>query len=93
MADEGDTEFPVRDEQWLVRLPATWSHRGVPHQTSELGGALAKSRIAKSLLNHPATEPKVRPDCTLTSILVLIVVPLSKQKYTPPGISPITNVR
>jgi hypothetical protein len=31
----------------------------MPHQPGKLGSAFTKGRIAKSLLDHPATEPRV----------------------------------
>src|ERR1700739_1238641 len=57
MPDERDAEFAIGDQAWLVGLATAGSNRGVPHQTSELAGALAKRRIAKRLLDHPAIEP------------------------------------
>jgi hypothetical protein len=38
----------------------------VTHQASELGGALAKGRIAKRLLDHPSTEPGLKLPARLT---------------------------
>jgi hypothetical protein len=66
VADEGDAEFSVGGEARFVGLAATWSYRGVTHQTSKLGGAFTKGRIAKRLLNHPATEPGVAPEAAST---------------------------
>jgi len=43
----------------------------VAHQTSELGGALAESRIAKRLLDHPATGPGLKR-IVMAPILILI---------------------
>ena len=57
VANKRDPEFSVRGESRLVSFTGARSDCGTTHQTSELGGALAKGRIAKRLLNHPATEP------------------------------------
>ena len=57
VTDEGDAEFSVGDEARLVSLTEARSYRGTAHQTSELSGAFTKGRIAKRLLDHPATEP------------------------------------
>ena len=57
VANKGDPELSVDGKSRLVSFTAAWSYRRTPHQTSELGGALAKRRIAKCLPNHPATEP------------------------------------
>jgi hypothetical protein len=55
VADEGDSEFSVGDEPRLVGLSKARSDGGTAHQARELGGAFAKGRIAKRLLDHPAT--------------------------------------
>src|SRR5580692_11133454 len=54
VANERDAEFAVAGEAGLVGLNATWSHHGVAYQTTKLGGAFAKGRVAKRLLDHPA---------------------------------------
>ena len=41
VADEGDAEFPIAGELWLMGLTAPRGDRGMPHQTSELGGSFA----------------------------------------------------
>jgi hypothetical protein len=56
MPDEGDAQFSIGDQAWLVSLAAAWSYCGVPHQPAELGCALTKGRIAKRLLDHPAAS-------------------------------------
>jgi len=58
VANEGDAEFSVGGEAGRVSLTVARSDGGVAHQTPELGGAFAEGRIAKRLLNHPATEPE-----------------------------------
>ncbi len=57
VTDEGDAEFAVGSEAGLVGLAVARSNCGAAHQSSELGGAFTKGRIAECLLNHPATEP------------------------------------
>ena len=53
VADESHAQFAVRGQTRLVGLPAERSYRGMPHQSSELRGALAQRRISKRLLDHP----------------------------------------
>src|SRR5579864_545143 len=55
MTDKSDAQFSVGGEARFVSLHRPRSNRRMAHQTSELGGALAESRIAKRLLDHPAT--------------------------------------
>src|ERR1039457_5795017 len=57
VTNEGDAEFSVGGEAPFVGLTGARSDGGVAHQTSKLGGAFPNGRIAKCLLNHPATEP------------------------------------
>src|SRR5262249_39438906 len=57
VSDEGDAEFSVGGEPGLMGLAAARSDRRMPHQARKLGCALAKSRIAKSLFDHPAASP------------------------------------
>jgi hypothetical protein len=54
--NEGDAELAVAGETRLVGLSRARSDRRVAHQSTELSGALAKGRIAKSLFNHPANR-------------------------------------
>ena len=58
VSDEGDAEFSVGRKTRLVGFAAPRSDSGVTHQSPELCGAFTKGRIAKRLLNHPATEPE-----------------------------------
>ena len=67
VADEGDAEFAVGGEARLVGFAAARSYRRAAHQSSELGGAFTKGRIAKRLFNHPATEPEGWTGSSLSS--------------------------
>jgi hypothetical protein len=55
VANECDAKLAVVCKPGFVSLAASRGNRGVPHQTSELGRALTKGRIAERLLDHPAT--------------------------------------
>ncbi len=60
VSNEGDAQLAVGRETRLVSLTTTWGDGGVTHQSSELGSALTKGRIAKRLFNHRAAEPEDR---------------------------------
>ena len=47
MSDEGDAEFAIRNQRWLVRLASAGRDGGMPHQPRELAGALAQSGISQ----------------------------------------------
>ena len=52
MSNEGNAQFSVRGQAWLVGLAASPSHGGMAHQTGKLSGSLPKGGIAQSLLDH-----------------------------------------
>ena len=70
MTDESDAQLTVSGEARFVSLPRPRSNRRMAHQTSELGDALAESRIAKRLLDHPATGPGLKR-IVMASMLIL----------------------
>src|SRR6266567_6578336 len=57
VTDEGDAEFSIGSKAWFVSLTDARGYRGVAYQTPKLSGTFTKGRIAKCLLNHPATVP------------------------------------
>ena len=57
VADESHAQLAVGDQARLMSLAAAGSHDRVPHQASEVGGALAQGWIAKCLLDHPVKNP------------------------------------
>jgi len=47
MSDEGEAQFAVCCQARLVCLSGAWRHCGMSHQSGELAGPLAQSRISK----------------------------------------------
>jgi len=57
--DKGDPELSVSDEAWFMSLAAAGGDRRMPHQTRELSGAFAESRIPECLFDHPGSRARV----------------------------------
>src|ERR1700704_6441210 len=74
VANEGDPEFSIDSQTRLVSFTTPRRHGGATHQTSELGGAFAKGRIAKRLLDHPATEREGPPEGSTGSTLSCFMI-------------------
>src|ERR1700685_3278380 len=60
VTDEGESQFAVIGEAWLVGLSATWGDGRMAHQMTELSSALAQGRIAECGFDHTAADLGVR---------------------------------